>query len=181
MLKRSCLAAALWFAILTSPASAQTTGYYFTYADLQKIFVENQQYFVLNDEGFNNPALNHLHFTAIDTNTGAFTGTLWAPVLQPNEPQTVVPVTGSLTIHDGVSSLGLSSDNGNYYEIAFSWILNGTCQGTEASYHGAISFRGYQGAKMTGLVGGTVTSTYSACGIGILPYSPQPFSGILTK
>ena len=181
MLKRSCLAAGLCLAILSGPVGAQVAPYYFSYADLEKIFVQNQQYFVLDDEGFNDPSLNHLHFTSMDTTTGAFTGTLWAPVLLPAVPQQVVPVAGTLTIHPGVSSLGISTDQGDHFEIAFSWTLNGICQGQQASYRGAIAFLGYQGAKMRANVAGVITSIWSGCGIGILPYSPQPFSGSLVK
>ncbi|HEV2673511.1 MAG TPA: hypothetical protein VGV37_03150 [Aliidongia sp.] len=181
MLKRSCLAAGLFLAVLTQPVSAQVAGYHFTYADLQKIFVQNNQYFVLDDEGFIDPTLNHLHFTSIDTTTGAFTGSLWAPTLLPPIPQQTVPVSGTITIYSDISDLGLSAGFGNSYAISFSWTLNGICQGQQAFYDGAIVFRGYQGAKMRGNLAGTITSYYSACGIGILPYSPQPVSGILTK
>ncbi|MEI9984648.1 MAG: hypothetical protein WDN69_16450 [Aliidongia sp.] len=87
MLKRSCLAVLSLLAVSSSPGRADTTGYYFTYGDLEKIFVENQQYIVLDDEGVNGASLNHLHFTTIDVTDGVFTGSLWAPVIQPAVPQ----------------------------------------------------------------------------------------------
>ena len=181
MLKRSCLAAGLCLAVLAGPAQAQVVPYYFSLADLEKIFVENKQYFVLDDEGFDDASFNHLHFTTIDTTTGAFTGAIWAPELLPAAAQQVIPVTGMLTIHQGSSYIGPLSPSGNHYEIEFSWTISSICSTNTASYHGAIAFLGYQGAKMRGTIAGKITSNYSACGISTLPYSPQPFSGVLTK
>ncbi|MEI9984650.1 MAG: hypothetical protein WDN69_16460 [Aliidongia sp.] len=134
MLKRSCLAAGLCLATLSTPAGAQVVPYNLSYPMLEQIFVQNQQYFVIDDEGFNDPSLNHLHFTTLDTTTGAFTGTLWPPVLLPAVPQQTVPVSGTFTIHPGVSALGDATDLGDHLEIAFSWTINGICTGQQASY-----------------------------------------------
>lgn len=181
MLKRSCLAVLLFLVLWSSPARADLTGYYFTYADLEKIFVQNQQYFVLDDGGVNDASINHLHFTTIDATDGVFTGSLWAPAVQPAVPAVSVPVTGKFTIHSDIGSFGIPSGQGYYYEIAFTWARGDACEGQEASYKGAITFRGYQGAQMRANVAGMIHSTESPCGGGDMPYSPQPFSGKLTK
>jgi len=181
MLKRSCLAVLLLLALWSSPAPADTTGYSFTYADLQTIFVQNQQYFVLDDNGLGDASLNHLHFTSIDPTDGVFTGTLWAPQVLPALAQVTVPVAGKLTIHTDINVGGFSSGQGYYYEIEFFWAHADACEGQQASYKGAITFRGYQGAVMQANVAGTIHSSESACGGGDLPYSPQPFSGTLVK
>ncbi|MEI9984649.1 MAG: hypothetical protein WDN69_16455 [Aliidongia sp.] len=92
-----------------------------------------------------------------------------------------VPVTGKLTIHSNIGSFGIPAGQGYYYEIAFTWARGDACYGQDSSYKGAITFRGYVGAKMQGNVAGMIWSTESPCGGGDMPYSPQPFSGILTK
>ncbi|HEV2673510.1 MAG TPA: hypothetical protein VGV37_03145 [Aliidongia sp.] len=182
MLKRSWLAVILGFLVfLPASARADTTGYTFTYADLQKIFVQNQQYFVLDDDGANDASLNHLHFTSVDATDGVFTGALWAPVVVPAVAPVTVPVFGKLTIHTDLGIFGLSSDHGYYYEITFFWAHGDACEGQQASYKGAITFRGYQGGVMRGNVAGVIRSTLGTCGGGDLPSSPQPFAGKLTK
>lgn len=180
MLKRSCLAAVLLLAALLSPNRAEAQ-YYFSYGDLAAIFVQNQQYFVLDDEGFGNPSFNHLHFAKIDTTTGDFTGALWAPTVVPTMPQVMVPVSGKLTIHTDVGDYGFSAGTGNYYEIEFSWQYSSPCALEQASYAGAITFRGYRGGKMQANIAGTINVTRGACLIASFPFSPQTFSGVLVK
>ena len=181
MLKRSCLAALLFLALTSGSAKADFAGYYFTYADLQQIFVQSQQYFVLDNDGTVDPSLNHLHFTNIDVTDGMFTGTLWAPVVQPDVPQVTVPVAGKLTIHTDVGPFGIPSGQGLYYEIAFFWAHANDCDSQYMSYDGAIRFRGYVGGKMQANIAGTIRSTVPDCGYVDYPFSPQPFSGKLTK
>jgi hypothetical protein len=186
MRKQFYLAAGLGLAVLAGlpqgQARAQVAPYYFTLSDLRTIFVANQQYFDLNNEGFEDPSVNHLHFTTIDTTTGAFTGSIWAPTVDPGLSPQLVPVTGTITIHPGTTNLGISTGGGNHYEIEFSYEVSNICTFHDATYHGAFAFLGYQGsALMHGNIAGTIQSVLSGCGIGAIPSTPQPFSGLLVK
>jgi hypothetical protein len=180
MLKHPCLAAVLLLAAWLGPLRAQAE-YTFSLSDLAAIFVQNQQYFILDDEGFGDPSLNHLHFTKIDTTTGDFTGAIWAPVVAPAIPQMTLPVTGKLTIHPDVGDFGFSAGTGNYYEISFSWQYTPACEVQQATYTGGITFRGYVGGKMRATIAGTTDVVRGSCLIGSFPFAPQPFSGILVK
>ncbi len=191
MLRQTSLGVLLVLLTSTSGQAQSMPGraaYYFSYADLEKIFVQNQQYFVLDNNGTNNPSLNHLHFTSMDTTNGMFTGTLWAPVVQPALPEVTVPIAGKITSHSDFGTFGLNS-GGYYYSITFFWGWTNPCHGQnaafqdtqEAQYDGAIVFRGYQGAKMQANIAGVLRSSQANCGGGDEPFSPQPFSGTLTK
>lgn len=183
---RWTLCAALGVLIaLAMPAVAQPIApgaAFYTLADLQAIFVRNQQYFILDTEGSSNTQLNHLHFSRIDTTTGAFTGLLSGPTVPEgfSVPAQTVPVTGTITVtqgnDDGVQAIG------NFYGITFSWNLEEPCEDTGASYTGAMTFQGYEGSgKMHAVIAGIENANWGACGAGSATFNPLPFSGQLTK
>ena len=180
MLKRCWLAVVLLLALFAAPGRAEAQ-YYFQLSDLETLFVHNQQFFELDDEGFGNPSLNHLHFASIDTTTGAFTGYIWAPQVVPAIPQMTMPVSGTNTIHPDIGSFGIPAHTGNYYEISFGWSYSQPCFFQSASYEGAITFHGYIGGKMQGNIAGSINVHTNACEVADFPYNPQPFSGILVK
>ena len=180
MLKRCCLAAVLFLVALVHPGRAEAQ-YYFQLSDLEKLFVEDQQYFVLDNEGFGDASLNHLHFAHIDTTTGAFTGYLWAPQVVPAIPQMTIPVSGTITINTDFGGHGFSYGVGNFYQIAFSWDYRANCFDETASYTGGITFRGYRGSKMQASISGTVDVQPGACLVGAFEFTPETFSGVLVK
>ena len=171
---------------LAAPAVAQPIppgAAFYTLTDLQTIFVQNQQYFVLDTEGTGNTQLNHLHFSRIDTTTGDFTGVLAGPTVPEtfSVPAQTVLVTGTITVapgnDDGFNAIG------NFYGITFSWNLAvPPCEDTGASYTGAMTFQGYEGSgKMHAVIAGIENASWGACGEGSATFSPLPFSGQLTK
>ncbi|GGF07140.1 hypothetical protein GCM10011611_10750 [Aliidongia dinghuensis] len=180
MLKRCWLALLLLLAVLAAPGRAEAQ-YYFSLSDLEKLFVQDQQYFVLDDEGFGDPSVNHLHFSHIDTTTGNFTGYIWAPQIVPAIAKKSLPVSGTITINPD-SFIGGLFGTGNYYGISFSWDDNSTfCFDQSASYTGAITFRGYRGGKMQANIAGSIDASWAECQIGPVNFSPIAFSGVLVK
>ena len=165
--------------LATAPAAAQTAAFY-SLADLQNIFVEQQQYFVLDNERSANASLNHLHITSLDPTSGYFEGFLWAPVVPPYlELQINQPVLGQITLTATGTPLG------NFYGISFDWTnFDLPCPAVFQTgfYTGAITFLGYQGSgKMHALIAGTVAPTYGDCTGEKTVQGPMPFSGTLTK
>ncbi|GGF48663.1 hypothetical protein GCM10011611_63820 [Aliidongia dinghuensis] len=165
------------------PAAAQTNVTTLTLSDLKSLFVTQKQYFVLDDEqSATSPSYNHLHITQLDTTTGAFEGAIYVPLVPTYDvPNTVVPVTGKITLtQEGLSNV---SPFGYYYTISFSWQYSpNACELQTANYSGAIMFLGYDGSgKMRGTIGGMVSNNYGACTLGSWTLGPVPFSGQLTK
>lgn len=174
-------AAAAVLMALAQPAAAQGVSF-LTLDDLKTLFVTQQQYFILDAEASQNPALNHLHITQLDTTTGNFQGEIWAPQVPPygSVPQTTFPVTGTLSV--AVAPNGPSGGYGNFYQISFSWTYAVQCENEVASYTGSIQFLGYQNSgKMHGVIGGSETTQYGGCLVGGFDLGPVPFSGVLTK
>jgi hypothetical protein len=183
---RSILWAAMpLIALAPLPAVAQGSvpgAALYTLADVEAIFVGNQQYFVFDTEGTSNAQLNHLHFNQINTTTGDFEGELAGPTLPEGfvVPATVVPVTGTITVTPGTD---VNENTGYFYGITFSWSLTvPPCEGMGGSYTGAISFQGWEGSgKMHAVIAGIENANWGACGIGSAVFNPLPFSGQLTK
>ena len=170
---------------LAAPATAQPIvpgAAFYTLADLQTILVQNQQYFALDTEGSSSQQLNHLHFSRIDTTTGAFAGSLVGPSVPEtfNVPAQIVPVTGTITITPGTDN---DFNTGLFYGITFSWtLIVPPCESTGGSYTGAITFQGYEGSgKMHAVIAGIENAFWGACGVGQATFNPLPFSGQLTK
>jgi hypothetical protein len=171
--------------VCAAPAAAQAPVSY-TLSQLETLFVAQQQYFVLDNEGSVDASLNHFHIYALDTTTGEFSGAIWAPVVAPYVvPQTTLPVLGMITVEATGTALG------NFYGITFNWSYTGAVcppgsgRGNPFEvglYTGAITFLGYQGTgKMHALIAGTVSPGYGECNGDEFVLGPIPFSGLMTK
>ncbi|MEI9983948.1 MAG: hypothetical protein WDN69_12505 [Aliidongia sp.] len=185
MRRTASLAAATGAAAMiafANPAAAQSASF-LALSDLKTLFVTQQQYFILDTEQSMNASLNHFHITQLDTTTGNFTGTIWAPIVPPygSIPQLTLPVTGTIALD--AAQFGPSYSYGNFYGITFTWQYTpNECETEIATYTGAISFLGYQGSgKMHAAIGGTVATEYGGCLVGGFDLGPVPFSGVLTK
>jgi len=170
------IAAMIGVVVLTTlamPVRAQSFETSLTLNDLETLFVTEQQYFVLdNEQSSPSSSYNHLHITQLDTTTGTFQGAIYVPLVPTYDvPQTVVPVTGKITLtQEGPSKV---SPFGYYYTISFSWQYSPiACEFQTASYSGAIMFLGYDGS---GKMHGTI------CTLGAFTLGPVPFSGELVK
>jgi hypothetical protein len=179
---RAAVAAGFLLFAHANQAAAQVLRTDLTLANLQALFVTQQQYWALDDEQSATAALNHLHITQLDPSTGSFQGAINSPpVPSLDPPMAVLPVTGKITAMP--VSANTAYPYGNYFSITFTWVYSPVATERQvATYAGAMMFTGYDGSgKMHGTIGGTVSNQYNAASAPQFTFGPVPFSGVLTK